>query len=240
MAREYFCAYFSYLDALEALSDAECGRLFKACLQYASMGQHDTLVGNERFIFPMLRGQIDRDCNEYESKCKQMQANATKSKQMLPKASRSTQEKGKEKDKDKDKDKGKEEGEDSPPTPSFEVSKVVSAWNAIDGITKVERIKSNSERYKSCNARITEYGLDKVLQAVNNIPLSDFLMGKKKDWKITFDWFVAPNNFPKVLEGNYTDTKQAIQSGALGYLGTAEIEAAQRLLSEYREDDWKV
>jgi len=26
-----------------------------------------------------------------------------------------------------------------------------------------------------------------------------------KGWTITFDWFIKPNNFIKVLEGNYKD-----------------------------------
>ena len=29
----------------------------------------------------------------------------------------------------------------------------------------------------------------------------------KNDWIITFDWFVKPSNFPKVLEGNYNRRK---------------------------------
>ena len=43
------------------------------------------------------------------------------------------------------------------------------------------------------------------MQAIDNIKNSDYLQGKVNDWKITFDWFVKPNNFPKVLEGNYNN-----------------------------------
>ena len=35
MERPYFCAYHSYLEALEPLNDAEKGRLFVACLTYS-------------------------------------------------------------------------------------------------------------------------------------------------------------------------------------------------------------
>lgn len=35
MAREYFCAYHSYLAAIEPLNDEERGRLFTALLQYS-------------------------------------------------------------------------------------------------------------------------------------------------------------------------------------------------------------
>ena len=53
-------------------------------------------------------------------------------------------------------------------------------------------------------ARIRENGVDAVLEAIENVKKSPFLLGdNKKGWQITFDWFVRPNNFPKVLEGNY-------------------------------------
>ena len=53
-------------------------------------------------------------------------------------------------------------------------------------------------------ARIREYGVSNVLTAIDKIAVSDFLQEKNnKGWVITFDWFVLPNNFPKVFEGNY-------------------------------------
>lgn len=78
MAVEYFCAYHSYLDALEPLTDAERGRLFVACLKYSKSGEVEHLSGNERFVFPVFRGQIDRDNAKYASKCKKQADNANK------------------------------------------------------------------------------------------------------------------------------------------------------------------
>jgi hypothetical protein len=70
------------------------------------------------------------------------------------------------------------------------------------------RITGGSKRYKCLRARLREYGKDAVLEAIENIKTSDFLQGKvKNDWIITFDWFVKPSNFPKVLEGNYNRRK---------------------------------
>lgn len=87
-----------------------------------------------------------------------------------------------------------------------DVQRVVEAWNAIDGIPKVQKLSPDSKRSRSLGARIKEYGVDKILEAIESIPNSSFLMGKtKKQFKLTFDWFVKPNNFPKVLEGNYLD-----------------------------------
>ena len=69
MAREYFLAYHSYLESMELLSDAEKGRLFTACLIYSKTGEAPQLGGNERFVFPAFRSQIDRDNAEYAKRC---------------------------------------------------------------------------------------------------------------------------------------------------------------------------
>lgn len=61
MARDYVCLYHSYLDAIQALGDAERGRLMTAMLEYSLTGAAVELGGNERFIFPMIKAQIDRD-----------------------------------------------------------------------------------------------------------------------------------------------------------------------------------
>lgn len=88
---------------------------------------------------------------------------------------------------------------------SDERQKVIDEWNDL-GISPVSRLTSGTKRYTMLNARLKEYGLDAVLQAINNVRISSFLRGQNKDgWTICFDWFVKPNNFIKVLEGNYTD-----------------------------------
>lgn len=94
---------------------------------------------------------------------------------------------------------------------STDVQRILDSWNAIEEIPKVQKLSPDSKRGKSLGARIKEYGVEKVLEAIAEIPESSFLMGKaKKQFKITFDWFVLPNNFPKVLEGNYRDGPKKI------------------------------
>jgi len=81
----------------------------------------------------------------------------------------------------------------------------ITAWNSL-GLTKLVSLKKGSIRYKELNARVVDYGSDKVLEAIGSISKSKFLQGdNNKGWSITFDWLVKPNNFIKVLEGNYTD-----------------------------------
>lgn len=80
MAREYFCAYHSYLKQIRKLSDAECGRLFRALLQY-SAGEVDTLIklqGREEIAFDFICAQIDRDFEAYVEKCAKNRENGSK------------------------------------------------------------------------------------------------------------------------------------------------------------------
>ena len=91
---------------------------------------------------------------------------------------------------------------------SLDVKEVAEAWNNLQnlGIKRVSKMITTCTRYKSLSARIREHGKDKVLEAIENIKASNFLQGMNdKGWVITFDWFVKPNNFVKVLDGNYSN-----------------------------------
>ena len=94
------------------------------------------------------------------------------------------------------------------PNGRTEIADVISSWNKLSdyGISPIKKITGGSKRYNCLKARLREYGKDDVISAINNIADSDFLQGKNnRGWIITFDWFVLPTNFPKVLEGNYNN-----------------------------------
>lgn len=107
----YIKLFVDYLDAIEPLGDAERGRLFTALLQYARTGEAPQLNGNERFLFPMMRAQIDRDEAAMDDLSairsaagkKGAEAKLSRSKQnkQMPDLHSKTS-KGKDKDKDKD------------------------------------------------------------------------------------------------------------------------------------------
>lgn len=122
MARDYICLYHSYLDAIQALGDAERGRLLTAMLEYSITGAAPQLGGNERYIFPLIKAQIDRDRDRYNSKCAQNAESARK--RTLANASEryQTQANGSEgsQDKGKGKGKGKGEGKDKDDSPDGE------------------------------------------------------------------------------------------------------------------------
>lgn len=92
------------------------------------------------------------------------------------------------------------------------IDKIQSAWNDL-GLQELRAIKENTNRYKMLRARINEYSLADILMGIKNIENSAFLKGQNKNgWTITFDWFIRPNNFLKVREGNYNDKPKLIDS----------------------------
>lgn len=110
----YIKLFVDYLDAIEPLGNAERGRLFTSLLEYARTGEAPQLGGNERFLFPMMRAQIDRDnaamaeLSDARSKAGKIGAEAKQSnagfakqnKQMPNLPSKSSYDKDKDKDKD--------------------------------------------------------------------------------------------------------------------------------------------
>ena len=120
MARDYICLYHSYLDAIQALGDAERGRLLTAMLEYSITGVAPQLGGNERFIFPLVKAQIDRDRDRYDEKCK-MNSEKGKLGGRPPKAEKAAafSESQKSQDKDKDKGKGKDKDKGNPLTAEY-------------------------------------------------------------------------------------------------------------------------
>lgn len=78
-------------------------------------------------------------------------------------------------------------------------------WNNnTTAMPKISGIKEGSTRRKLLNARLKEYGKEKVMECLKKACVSDFLNGGSKGSFVgNFDWVLKPNNFPKVLEGNY-------------------------------------
>lgn len=85
------------------------------------------------------------------------------------------------------------------------ICSILSEWNSLD-LQELKAINTGTNRYKLLKVRISEYGFDEVLRAISSIKQSSFLRGQNdRGWTITFDWLIKPNNFVKVIEGNYLD-----------------------------------
>lgn len=110
---------------------------------------------------------------------------------------------------------------------------IIDEWNSLDSnIPKIKDINPSVKRYTLIQARIKQYGLDEVLRAIRSIDQSDFLKGYKTDFRITFDWFIKPNNFVKVMEGNFLDkkvNKDISQEKEMSIAEKARIKRLERL-----------
>lgn len=74
----YIPFFLDDLDALEPLCEEERGRLFTALLQYGKTGELAELSGNEKFLFPMFKGRIDRFYKSYQETCERNKNNIKK------------------------------------------------------------------------------------------------------------------------------------------------------------------
>ena len=151
-------------------------------------------------------------------------------------------------DKDIDKDRGLDKELDIAPVITVskdtvcqsDVRRCVEEWNALEqfGVSRISKISSSSKRYKNLVARIKQYGLSEVLRAIEKVKRSDFLQGKNKNgWFITFDWFVLPNNFPKVLDGNYDNKQKYAGNFSCENKEQSRQAKFERLMQRIKEDE---
>lgn len=111
---------------------------------------------------------------------------------------------------------------------------VIDTWNSLDkNIPRIQTLNVNTQRYQMLKARINEHGLDTVIKAIKSIDQSKFLKGYVSDFRITIDWFIKPNNFIKVLEGNYNDKKQSprYQASEKSYAEEARAKRFERMIN---------
>ena len=92
------------------------------------------------------------------------------------------------------------------------VSEVIKKWNELEkyGIAKITNIGPDTNRGKMLKARVSQYGLEHVIETIDKIKDCDYLLGRVKEFVITFDWFIKPNNYIKVAEGNYLNSNRGI------------------------------
>ena len=65
--KEYVKLWLSYESYFEAFSDVEVGRLVRAMIKYRVSGEEPKFNGNERFIWPAIRRDIDESLQAQEA-----------------------------------------------------------------------------------------------------------------------------------------------------------------------------
>lgn len=97
-----------------------------------------------------------------------------------------------------------------------DVQNVIDEWNKLQKLGIQPVIRMTPKRSQLLKARIREYGMEKVMEAIEKVKKSDFLTGRKKDFIITFEFFINPNKFIKILEGFYDNRDEDVHNGFNG------------------------
>lgn len=79
----------------------------------------------------------------------------------------------------------------------------------------IKEIRQLTERRKlAIQARARENGKESLMEVIKQAAKSDFLNGRNdRGWVADFDWLMRPNNFVKVLEGNYNNNSNDRRRG---------------------------
>jgi hypothetical protein len=94
---------------------------------------------------------------------------------------------------------------DLKPVKTYDVDKIIAAWNAMAAGAELSTVRrASEERRAKTRAQLEEHDEAEVLEAISLIPARPFCLGENdKGWKATFDWLVRSNDNPitRILEG---------------------------------------
>lgn len=91
----------------------------------------------------------------------------------------------------------------------IDFEKLCEWWNKQmnDNNCTIPQIQRITDRRKQVVlSRLREFSKDDILKVIENCARSDFLNGRNnRNFIASFDWAFLPNNFIKILEGNYNN-----------------------------------
>ena len=227
------------IEQIAMLSQEEKGNLLDCILQYGNTGDIPVTKGNERFLFPGIKWQMDRDQEKYAEKCKINSENRKKAfknneeedeeeitnindrQRPLTNVNGGDQEKEKEEEEENEDEKEKEDEKDklkkysspslSPHTGAQARKEREKAKEALEAYQRLcPSLKPvtvlTPNREKALTELFKTYELSDIEAAFVKAESSSFLKGMNpRRWVASFDFIIDPNNFAKLVEGNYDD-----------------------------------
>lgn len=213
-----FLIYKDIFDEVQLLTIEQRGLLFTALFEYAiSRNELQTNDLALKIIFSTMRKAIDRDTKNYERKCQVNRDNRNKgSTNVDDRQQSSTTATDKDMDKDMENDMENVPDNESEPDNDFspnggaststDYQSVVDLFNSICvSLPKVQKL--TEKRKMKLKTLMKTYSRDDIATVFRKTESSDFLTGKVKEFKATFDWLIEVSNFVKVHEGNYDNRK---------------------------------
>ena len=208
------CKYFDYDTIVVAIElFKKIGLIYEQNGNTLSIANYDELVGSETDYSVKKRRQRNKEIEAKESEIDKPSKNITigmdsggdSGGDIVPTENRDKSIENRDKSIElENRDRGESRGERATKSVALceaNASLIIDTWNRL-GLAALKSI--TNARLKLTKARIAEYGIDTFIDTVTSIKESPFLLGQNaKGWMITYDWLVKPNNFVKVLEGNY-------------------------------------
>ena len=203
----YIPFFLDDLDALEPLCEEERGRLFTALLQYGKTGELAELSGNEKFLFPMFKGRIDRFYKSYQETCERNKNNIkkryTKSTTVYGGSERTRSLPSEEEEEEEEETESKSEAESNPNT---------SRASAFDTFWKAYPKKTGKEAARKSFAR-AKADIGTMLSALE-------VQKQSEQWTKNNGQFI-PNPTTWLNQGRWEDEVQT-QSSGFAYNGDFE------------------
>ena len=243
--------YRDWYEMARSLSDEERLMIYDAVMEYAFDGKlpEDKFI---KTATALMLSAIDRDSDKYEKKCEKLRQNINKRwerhRQVATTGNiciqKNTNESnsiqiGYDNDNDDDNDVIYDNNNiglsnDNPPVESGSLSS-----SALDMKSLMDFFNTTMKKYGALIptirtisgprkthtlARIREHGAGAFRLMIETAAHSDFLNGRNfKGWTANYDWLIKPENFVKVIEGNYNNrqhgSRTQFDSGA-GQEGT--------------------
>ena len=115
---------------------------------------------------------------------------------------------------------------------SIDIDEIIDIFNQVCfALPSVS--KSTVEREKAIYKILETYSTQDIGDVFKNVAASDYLCGKKVEWKADFDWIFIPKNFIKILEGKYKNIENGqINNNQYTASSSLKEKIAQRLFSE--------
>ena len=222
--KKSFVLYHDYQQHFQLLTDEQLGQLIRAIFAYEATGKLPELKDAAlKMCFSFVKNQLDRDREAYEARCQANRENGVRGGRpknpTKPNKTEKTErfsEKPKKPDNDTDTENDnvtdyvKDNSLLSVDTDSGEpinYQNIVSLFNEIGAsLPKIKNLSENRKRnIKKANEKLNG-DFEGFFRKVEN---SDFLTGRKGAWSgACFDWIMKPQNFIKIIEGNYDNKSQ--------------------------------
>lgn len=98
--------------------------------------------------------------------------------------------------------------------------KLIAYWNTTTGGRWGTLLTIDNNRKKRTRARIKKHGKEIFIEAIKKACASDFL--NDASW-MSYDWLICPNNFDKVITGNYDNKSNNGTSRTEHHNGTGTV-----------------